>query len=171
MNILVSIVLILNRRGLMEGHSPSMQIYCLSSGPLLKAIDSKLSGIKTWDAKIHRTKSFADDLKICIQDPREVTGVDSTIQRFKAVSGLILHRDVRRKKCNVLSFGSHRGFTQWPLWVNKVTKTKIIGGIFSSDEDIEHLNSMELQRNTLSKIYGSMGLRGTLLQKVYFLTT
>ena len=33
----------------------------------------------------------------------------------------------------------------------------------------EHLNSMELQRNTLSKIYSSMGLRGTLLQKVYFI--
>ena len=161
--------IILNRRGLMEGHSPSMQIYCWSSGPLLKALDSKLSGIKTWDLTIHRTKSLADDLKICIQDPREVTAVDNTIQRFEGVSGLILHRDVARKKCNVLSFGSHRGFTQWPLWVNRVTKTKIIGGIFSSDGNIEHLNSIELQRNTLSKIYGSMGLRGTLLQKVYFL--
>ena len=160
---------ILNERGVMEGHSPSMQVYCLASGPLLKALDSKLGGIRTWDSINHKTKSFADDLKLQLQDPREVFCVDETIQRFEKVSGLILHRDVSRKKCNVLTWGSHRSFSQWPSWVNKCSKTRIIGAVFSNNEDIELLNSMELQRSTLGRIYGSLGLRGTLLQKVYFL--
>ena len=160
---------ILNERGVMEGHSASMQVYCLASGPLLKALDSKLGGIRTWDSINHKTKSFADDLKLGLQDPKEVFCVEETIQRFEKVSGLILHRDVSRKKCNVISWGSHRNFSQWPPWVNKCSKTRIIGAVFSNNEDIELLNSMELQRCTLSKIYGSLGLRGTLLQKVYFL--
>ena len=98
-----------------------------------------------------------------------MTFVDKTITKFEEVSGLILHRDISRKKCNVIRFGTHRSFDLWPPWVNTVTKSKIIGAIFSSEDDIEELNSSELQRNTLSRIYGALGLRGTLLQKVYFL--
>ena len=158
-----------NDRGLLEGHSASMQIYCMASGPLLKALECNLKGIKTWDSKVHITKALADDLKICLQDPSEVTFVDKTITKFEEVSGLILHRDISRKKCNVIRFGTHRSFDLWPPWVNTVTKSKIIGAIFSSENDIEDLNSSELQRNTLSRIYGALGLRGTLLQKAYFL--
>lgn len=160
-----------NDRGLLEGHSPSMQIYCMSSGPLLRALDRKLSGIRTWDGILHKNKSFADDLKLALRDPGEISCVDETIQRFEGVSGLILHRDVSRKKCNVLTFGSHRKFDGWPPWVNKVSKTKIIGAVFSNLDDIEHLNSMEVQRSALARIHGSLGLRGTLLQKAYFLNT
>ena len=89
----------------------------------------------------HKTKLFADDLRLQLQDPREVLCVDETIKRFEKVSGLILHRDVSRKKCNVLTLGSHRNFSQWPSWV------------FSNNEDIKLLNSMEFQRSTISRIY------------------
>ena len=82
----------------MEGHSPSMQIYCMSTGPLLKALDKKLNGIRTWDGVSHSNKSFADDLKLVLQDPREVFHVDETISRFESVSGLLLHRDISRNK-------------------------------------------------------------------------
>ena len=94
-----------------------------------------------------------DYLKLALRDPGEISCVDETIQRFEGVSGLILHRDVSRKKCNVLTFGSHRKFDRWPPWVNKVFKTKIIG------------------RSALAIIHGSLGLRVTLLQKAYFLNT
>ena len=160
-----------NLRGLLEGHSPSMQIYCMATGPLLRALGGKLSGIRTWDGILHKNKSFADDLKLLLKKPEEVTCVDETIKRFEGVSGLILHRDVTRKKCNVLTFGSHRNFDGWPQWVNKANKTKIIGAVFTSNEDIEHLNSMEVQRSCLARIHASLGLRGTLLQKAYFLNT
>ena len=38
-------------------------------------------------------------------------------------------------------------------------------------QDIERLNTTEVERCMLSRIYSSIGIRGTLLQKVYFLNT
>ena len=70
-----------------------------------------------------------------------------------------------------LLFGSHRDFMEWPDWVNKVSKIRIIGAIFSNDQDIEKLNTKEVERCTLARVYSSIGIRGTLLQKVYFLNT
>ena len=162
---------ILNLRGVMEGHSPSMQIYCMATAPLIWALESKLKGITTWDAETHRCKSLADDIKVFLSHPREVICVDQIIKEYEGVAGLILHRDVSRKKCNVLPFGSHRNFADWPGWVNKVSRIKIIGAVFSNTEDIATLNSKEVERCTLSRIYSSVSIRGTLLQKVYFLNT
>ena len=103
--------------------------------------------------------------------PQEVFLVEEVISDFEEVSGLILHRDKSRKKCNVLPFGSHRDFKEWPDWVNKVSKIRIIGAMFSNDQDIERLNTKEVERCTLARIYSSIGIRGTLLQKVYFLNS
>ena len=71
----------------------------------------------------------------------------------------------------MLPFGSHRNFTSWPDWVNKVSRVRIIGAIFSNEGNIALLNSKEVERCTLARIYGSASVRGTLLQKVYFLNT
>ena len=160
-----------NARGLMEGHSPSMQIFCLATAPLLLGLEKKLTGIVTWDGIKQANKSFADDIKVVLAQPQEVFMVEDMITDFEQVSGLILHRDKTRRKCNILPFGSHREFNEWPVWVNKVSKIRIIGGIFSNDQDIESLNSKEVERCTLARIYSSTGIRGTLLQKVYFLNT
>ena len=160
-----------NKRGLLEGHASSMQIYCMATAPLLLALESKLKGIVTWDGIRHRNKSFADDLKVILAQPQEVITVDKIITEFEAVSGLILHRDISRRKCNVLTFGSHRNYSSWPAWVNKVSRVKIIGAIFSNEDNIAMLNSKEVERCTLARIYGSASVRGTLLQKVYFLNT
>ena len=130
-----------NKRGLMEGHSPSMQIYCLATAPLILALESKLKGIVTFDGVRHKAKSLADDIKVFLAQPQEVFVVDRTISEFESVAGLILHRDTSRKKCNVLPFGSHRLFSSWPAWVNKVSRIKIIGAIFSIKDDIATLNS------------------------------
>ena len=160
-----------NKRGLMEGHSPSMQIFCIAMAPLLLALENKLTGITTWDGLKHKEKSFADDIKVLLAQPQEVFLVEEVISDFEEVSGLILHRDKSRKKCNVLPFGSHRDFKEWPDWVNKVSKIRIIGAMFSNDQDIEKLNTKEVERCTLARIYSSIGIRGTLLQKVYFLNS
>ena len=130
-----------NARGLMEGHSPSMQIFCLATAPLLLGLEKKLTGIVTWDGIKQANKSFADDIKVVLAQPQEVFMVEDMITDFEQVSGLILHRDKTRRKCNILPFGSHREFNEWPVWVNKVSKIRIIGGIFSNDQDIESLNS------------------------------
>ena len=53
-------------------------------------------------------------------------------------------------------------FNEWPVWGNRVSKIRIIGGIFSNGQDIERLNSKEVERGTLARIYSSTGLRGTL---------
>ena len=160
-----------NKRGVMEGHSPSMQIFCLATAPLLLALENKLTGITIFDNVHHTDKSFADDIKVVLAKPQEVMLVEQIISDFEQVAGLILHRDKTRKKCNVLPFGSHRDFQNWPVWVNKVSKIRIIGAIFSNEDDISRLNSKEVERCTLARIYSSVGIRGTLLQKVYFLNT
>ena len=160
-----------NKRGLMEGHSSSMQIYCMATAPLILALESKLTGVVTFDGIRHKAKSLADDIKVFLAQPQEVYFVDRTISEFESVAGLILHRDTSRKKCNVLPFGSHRQFSSWPAWVNKVSRIKIIGAIFSNKDDIATLNSKEVERCTLARIYNSVNVRGTLLQKVYFLNT
>ena len=43
--------------------------------------------------------------------------------------------------------------------------------LVSNEDNIETLNSKEVERSTLARIYGSASVRGTLLQKVYFLNT
>ena len=77
-----------------------------------------MTGIVTLDEKVHRIKLFADDLKLFIKDLDEIGEVYDVICKFEQVSGLLMHRDPARDKCQALPFGSHRENNLWPAWVS-----------------------------------------------------
>ena len=52
-----------------------------------------------------------------------------------------MHRDPARHKCPALPFGEHRNFTGWPHLVTVKNLMKVVGAIFSNNEDIEILNT------------------------------
>ena len=159
--------IILNERGVIEGHPPSMLCYVIGTIPLINALESKLKGIKV-DDRVFKTKSFADDTKILLADTEEVHLVQQIVFSFERVSGVILHKDKNLKKCNVISFGNHRSFDRWPYWVNSSNKVKIIGGIFGNSFDIEQANSQMVKEKVLAKLFENWGMKGSLMQKSYF---
>ena len=159
---------IFNLRGVMEGHGPSSFLFVIAILPLIFELQKNLKGINIGDNINHRVKGFMDDLKCFLVDEKEIYVVDSVITKFEKVSGLIVHRDPSKQKCNILCFGSHRNFKSWPSWVNIAKKVKIVGAYFSNDENIEMINSKYIESNINLKLYDSYGIRGTLIQKVYF---
>ena len=158
-----------NGRGFLEGHPPSMLAYVISTIPFIRAHESKFVGIKV-ENRIFKLRSYADDLKLFLNKPEEIGGINEIITLFEQVSGTQLHRDPKLKKCNVLNFGSHRNFN-FPSWVNKTDKIKIIGGLFSNNSDIIELNSTLAKNNVKGKLVENWGMQGTLFQKVYFINT
>ena len=112
----------------MEGHPPSMAAFFVSLIPLMMDLDEKVKGMTTPDGKTHKFKLFADDLKLFVTDTEELNIVYDVICNFENVSGLKMHRDPSRGKCQALPFGSHRSFDNWPEWVSVKSKVKIVGG-------------------------------------------
>ena len=60
---------------------------------------------------------FVYDLKVFLSSLDEVKEVYQSIERFEAVSGLLMHRDSSRNKCQALPFGDHRNYQDWPDWL------------------------------------------------------
>ena len=174
------IVLVINRyksekifihRGFMEGHPPSMAAFVISLIPLMCSLEEVMVGIKTPDDKNHKIKMFADDLKVFISDLGEIDSVYDVICKFETVSGLEMHRDRSRDKCQALPFGNHRDNVTWPAWVSVKKQMKVVGAIFSNDESLEKLNS-ELVFKCFNLAYQkSWGIKGTIFQKAYFVNT
>ena len=132
---------IYNERGFLEGHPPSMGAFVISLIPLMIALEEVMSGIVTAENKCHKIKMYADDLKAFIKDPREIDTIYKVICKFEGISGLEMHRDPSLGKCQLLPFGNHREFKNWPGWVTVNTKIKVVGAIFSNSESIDKLNS------------------------------
>ena len=91
-------------RGLMEGHPPSMAAFVLVLIPLMIILERILQGIEV-ECKRHKLKGFADDLKLFLKRPEEIKLCYIAIERFESVSGLKMHRDPARGKCQALMFG------------------------------------------------------------------
>ena len=163
--------IIYNRRGFAEGSAPSMAAFVLSTLSLLRGLEDQLEGIRLPDNRLFKVFAFADDQKIALKQPGEIIKVQEIVHRYEKVSGLKLHRDVARKKCNILSFGKHKKVRLWPTFVNQVNKTKIIGAFFLNEGNLEIENSIYARNKCLDKIKANWGLKGTLLQKVYFVNT
>ena len=83
----------------------------------------------------------------------------------------MLHRDVSRKKCNVLSFGDHVNYKKWPDWITKTNKVKIIGAYFLNQGNLELENSNFVKDKCFERINANWSLKGTILQKAYFVNT
>ena len=100
-------------RGFMEGHPPSMAAFVVSMIPLMKTMEEILIGIKIKDGSIHKIKMFADDMKLFIAEIKEIESAYNIIERLEKVSGLEMHRDPGRQKCQALPFGEHRNVAGW----------------------------------------------------------
>ena len=176
----LSVVILLNKyksekikveRGFLEGHSPSMAAFVMGLIPMMLALEECLSGIMDSDGNVHRIKLFADDLKAFLSNPAEIDILYTTVSNFENVSGLMMHRDPARGKCQALPFGSHKDFQDWPAWVTVKSSMKIVGVIFSNSESLEKLNSDLVLKSFLDKLHMSYGIRGTIMQKIYFVNT
>ena len=160
-----------NERGFMEGFPPSMPCWVLSSMALILALESKLEGIKLPDGRTFKDCNFADDQKLFLKKALEVHIVDRVVTDFEKVSGVKLHRNKLLKKCNVLSFGCHKNYKEWPDWVNKVDTLKVIGGTFTNQGNLGKINSLNVKTKVLAKLNENWGMRGTLYQKAFFCNT
>ena len=103
------------KRGFMEGHPSSMAAFVVSLIPFMLRIDKNLLGIKI-KQKVHKSKLFADDMKIFLKDLNEINLIENIISQFEQFSGVRLHRDPSRGKCQALPFGKHEEFQEWDKW-------------------------------------------------------
>ena len=159
------------KRGFMEGHCPSMAAFVVSVIPLMIALEEKIEGIETNSLGMQKLKMFADDLKLFLNKTREIESVYEVICDFEEVSGLKMHRNPLREKCQALPFGSHRTFQDWPAWITVKDKIKVVGGIFSNKEDFGKVNSEYVATCLNGAFHRSYGIRGTIFQKAYYLNT
>ena len=159
------------QRGFMEGHPPSMAAFVVSLIPLMGALEENMVGIMTANAKEHKIKLFADDLKLFIKDTEEIEAVYKVICKFEEISGLEMHRDPRRLKCQALPFGKHKDYDAWPEWVTVKSSIKVVGAVFSNNESIDKLNSALVEKCFYNALNKSYGITGTIYQKAFFVNT
>ena len=159
-------------RGLMEGHPASMGGFVIAMVPLMKVMESVMEGIVV-DSKNHKIKMFADDLKGFIKSLDEITVIEKIIEKFEKISGVILHRDPAREKCQALPFGKHKEFKNWDNWpwITKKETIKVVGALFSNKENIDTINMNLAVKNFYMELQKSYGIRGTIFQKAYLVNT
>ena len=150
-----------------------MPAFAISVAPILYAIESVLHGIQLANGKLHKTKAFADDSKVFLSRPEEIHMVFKLIKKFEIISGLKMHRDPTRQKCQALTFGTHRLYNQWPPWVTLTSVVKVLGVLYSNDpqQTLEQVNSEMVKESALHQLYGAYGMRGTVMQKIYYVNT
>ena len=160
------------KRGFMEGHPPSMAAFVVSIIPLMKALELVVSGITTPDDQVHKVKVFADDLKLFLSNLKEVKECYNVIEGFENIAGLKMHRDPARGKCQALPFGRHVEYDDWPEWISVRESIKVVGIIFTNErERFETLNTDLVVQNFYNALQKVLGMRGTILQKVYVVNT
>ena len=160
-------------RGLAEGHSASMPVFALAVAPILVAIENSITGIVTLDGKRHKSKGFADDAKAFLDNPREIYTIYDIIKVFEQISGLYMHRDPARKKCQALTFGEHREYDNWPIWVTLASEIKVVGILYTNDrgKSLEEINSNLVKEKVENQLFSAYGARGTVKQKIEFVNT
>merc|ERR1711954_296502 len=101
--------------------------FVVSLIPLMIMLERNIGGIHC-NGLTHKIKLFADDLKAMISDLNEINYIENIISMFESISGIRLHRDPSREKCQALTFGDHRsfgGWAKWP-WISKKNTVKIV---------------------------------------------
>ena len=160
------------KRGFMEGHPPSMAAFVVAIIPLMKALEMVVFGITTPDDQVHKVKVFADDLKLFLGDLKEIQDCYNAIEGFENISGLKMHRDPARGKCQALPFGRHGDFKDWPAWISVRKSIKVVGIIFTNERNrFEQLNTDLVVQNFYNALQKVLGMRGTIHQKVYVVNT
>ena len=157
-------------RGFMEGNPPSMAAFVTAIIPLLNCLERSVKGITISSGSVKKLFGFADDLKLVLRDPEEIHVIYEIISRFQDVSGLSMHMDPNRKKCQALCFGSHRNYDHWPIWISKQDIVNILGVLYSNvkEKTLEQVNSENIKNKVLKKLFAASGIRGTILQKTVY---
>ena len=107
-----------------------------------------------------------------IADLREKSVCYNEIEKFEVISGLKMHRDPQRGKCQALPFGSHREYMEWPEWISVRDCIKVVGIIYTNKrEEFEKVNTKLVSQNFYNALQKVSGMRGTLFQKVYVVNT
>ena len=162
---------IMVERGFMEGHPPRMAAFVLQLVPLTYALEEVITGIKV-NEKIHKVKSFADDVKLFLKDLSELETCYKAIEKFEKISGLEMHRDPGREKCQALPFGKHKEEDRWPTWVTVKTSIKVVGIVYTNEhQNLEKINQEQVEKNFYMTLREMTGMKGTILQKVYCVNT
>ena len=148
-----------------------MAAFVVSLIPMMLVLGEKLKGLTTPDDKNHKYKMFADDLKLFLKDTEELNVAYDVICNFEIVSGLVMHRDVTRDKCQALCFGAHRVVENWPELISVKNTVKLVGGLFSNIESFEKINSELVSKCFYDALHKAYGIRGTVFQKAYYVNT
>ena len=161
------------KRGMMEGHPPSMPCFVTAMIPLLIVLKRRLQGVKIHNGVTRKIFAFADDLKLILREPQEIHMIFGIIKKFQNVSGLEMHMDPGRDKCQALTFGNHRIYNNWPNWITIKDVVNILGILYGNRREmtLEHLNTDLVKKKVLQKLFASEGIRGTVLQKIRFANT
>ena len=161
------------KRGMMEGHPPSMPCFVTAMIPLLIVLKRKLQGVKIHNGVTRKIFAFADDLKLVLREPQEIHMTFEVIKKFQTISGLEMHTDPCRDKCQALTFGNHRVYNNWPNWITNKEVVNILGILYGNRREVslEQLNTDSVRNKVFQKLFASEGIRGTVLQKVRFANT
>ena len=155
----------------MEGHPPSMAAFVIQLIPLTVALEEIITGIKV-KGKIHKVKSFADDVKLFLKDLTELKNCYKVIEEFEKISGLEMHRDPGREKCQALPFGKHKEEENWPAWITVKTSIKVVGIHYTNEhQKVEKINQEQVEKNFYMTLRNLNGVKGTIMQKVYCVNT
>ena len=161
------------KRGVCEGSPQSMPAFAAIVGPVLERLDKEMEGISDTAGKKVKVLSFADDTEVFLKNPEEIHKLEEVIEKFEKVSGLEMHRDPSKDKCQALTFGSHRDYKDWPAWVSIKEEIKVVGIHYTNkrEKSVEKLNSEKVYEKVKRKIVESRGNSGNILQKAYYINT
>jgi hypothetical protein len=72
-----------------------------------------------------------------------------------------------------LTFGEHRNYGNWPVWVTLASEIKVVGILYTNDREktLEEINSKLVKEKVESQLYSTYGVRGTVKQKIEFVNT
>ena len=96
---------------------------------MIVVLEEKLEGIKTKRLGNQKLKMLADDVKLFLRETKEIQTTYEVICRFETVSGLEMHRDPKREKCQNNQF--------WLEWITVKEKIKVVCGVFCNKEKVQ----------------------------------
>ena len=111
-------------------------------------------------------------MKLFLKDLSELERCFRVIEKFEKISGLEMHRDPEREKCQALPFGKHKDQEKWPAWITVKSCIKVVGIYYTNQhQNLEKINQEQVEKNFYMTLRNMNGMKGTIMQKVYCVNT